>query len=44
MLRLRAKGEAPPLANDGYWLKAEGGAAAPAADGAAVGGAGAAGK
>lgn len=47
VLRLRAKGEAPPLANDGYWLKGEGGAAAaaaPVADGAAVGGAGAGGK
>lgn len=45
VLRLREKGEAPPLANDGYWLKAGGAAAAaPAADGAAVGGAGAGGK
>jgi hypothetical protein len=43
VIRLREKGEAPPLANDGYWAKgaaAAGAGAGAAAAGAAVGGAG----
>jgi hypothetical protein len=39
VLRLREKGEAPPLANDGYWMPkgAAGGAGAAAAPAAGAG-------
>ena len=42
VLRLRAKGEAPPLATDGYWLARTGAGAGAASAGGAAGGAGAA--